>query len=300
MDAAYVAGILDGEGCLTIGRNKKALTYDARVYVGMTSKALCVLTELHQRFGGSLKKTRGRTEDWEEAWMWTINGKLAAAMLREVAPHMILKQRQGTLLLSVESMKAQAVGKSGRASWTKEMRERAVAMRLSVMDLNRKGPIEVRKPPVPGALFVRDVDGHLMIPRLPDLFDETTWQPWYGPFGNAGISERGGFWTLNTSEWPSADDGYSVCSLSEILESTSPPKYWLSPKAARGILRRAAKRGRTLPKALEAALVSLAAEQTPHKANESGQRAGLAPPSTLEWQSPSSPPPSAADSTATE
>ena len=48
------------------------------------------------------------------------------------------------------------------------------------------------------------------------------------------------------------------CSLSEIVEARVPPRFFLSPKAARGILRRAAKRGRELPPALQAALTALA------------------------------------------
>ena len=55
MHAAYVAGILDGEGCLTVGLNKKARTCDARVYVGMTIKALAILQSLNQEFGGTLR-----------------------------------------------------------------------------------------------------------------------------------------------------------------------------------------------------------------------------------------------------
>jgi hypothetical protein len=53
--------------------------------------------------------------------------------------------------------------------------------------------------------------------------------------------------------------------LSQILEATSPRKYWLSPTAAAGILRRAKKRGRTLPAQLEAALTALASQ---HPAEE--------------------------------
>jgi hypothetical protein len=66
------------------------------------------------------------------------------------------------------------------------------------------------------------------------------------------------FWTLNTSEFPSAA---VASSLSDILESPGPHlrKYFLSAKAAQGILRRAAKRGRALPPALHTALESLAA-----------------------------------------
>jgi hypothetical protein len=43
-------------------------------------------------------------------------------------------------------------------------------------------------------------------------------------------------------------------SLSQILEDNAPQKYFLSPKACEGILRRAEKRGKKLPEMLEMAL----------------------------------------------
>lgn len=48
--------------------------------------------------------------------------------------------------------------------------------------------------------------------------------------------------------------------LSAVLQRQVSPKYCLSPKAARGILRRAEKRGRALPAALQSALTHLALE----------------------------------------
>lgn len=76
---------------------------------------------------------------------------------------------------------------------------------------------------------------------------------------NAIISAASGLWTASTSVCHSEDGVYSECSLEMILEPDAHPKYWLSPKAAQGILRRAAKRKRTLPPHLEAALTALAA-----------------------------------------
>lgn len=257
MDAAYVAGILDGEGCLTVGLNKAKKTYDARVYVGMTEKAIGVLQRLHNQYGGSLRKSREATEEWGAAWMWCLCGKEAAAMLRDAAPHLVLKDRQARLLLELEDMKP-----GGRNSWTNEMRVRAAGIRATVMDLNRKGPDSPRpEPPIPGASFVRDVDGMLMSPKQPDLFSDSEWQPWCGPFGNAGISEPGGFWMLNTSDSPSADDGFSACFLADVLEPSVAPKYSLSAKACAGILRRAAKRGKELPDGLRTALQSAAQDR---------------------------------------
>lgn len=75
-----------------------------------------------------------------------------------------------------------------------------------------------------------------------------------------GMASHGECSTLNTSEWnhtlvPSRSDG-GVCSLSDILETGDvPAQYYLSPKACRGILRRAQARGKTLPEPLRQALL---------------------------------------------
>lgn len=62
---------------------------------------------------------------------------------------------------------------------------------------------------------------------------------------------------LNTGESPR--DAVES-SLSEILEDSPHPKYYLSPKACRGILRRAQERGKPLPKRLEYALLAQSGE----------------------------------------
>jgi hypothetical protein len=66
--------------------------------------------------------------------------------------------------------------------------------------------------------------------------------------------EHGACLMLNGSEWPSGAEGSLACSLASILEPSVAPKYFLSKKACAGILRRAEKRGKLLPKALESAL----------------------------------------------
>ena len=74
-------------------------------------------------------------------------------------------------------------------------------------------------------------------------------------------------WVTADAPFPSATDytmhsfGESpreenVSRLSQILEDSAPPKYSLSAKACDGILRRAEKRGKELPKELRDALVN--------------------------------------------
>jgi hypothetical protein len=76
---------------------------------------------------------------------------------------------------------------------------------------------------------------------------------------SSGMAFAGECWTLATSESP--NDAVE-CSLSDILEPDPPTRSFLSSKAARGILRRAQRRGRTLPARLEAALESVAGVTT--------------------------------------
>ena len=49
-----------------------------------------------------------------------------------------------------------------------------------------------------------------------------------------------------------------MSTLADILEPSVAPKYFLSPRACAGIIRRAAKRGKALPPHLEAALQAVA------------------------------------------
>ncbi len=70
-------------------------------------------------------------------------------------------------------------------------------------------------------------------------------------------------WTADTSECPSG--GGVSSSLADVLEADVPAKYFLSPRAAAGILRRAEKRGRMLPAHLAAALEAVAGRRTPNE-----------------------------------
>lgn len=65
---------------------------------------------------------------------------------------------------------------------------------------------------------------------------------------------RGDSWTVNISEWPSAE---SVSLLSSTLEVNAPEKYYLSARACQGILTRASRRGKKLPELLQTALLEM-------------------------------------------
>ena len=93
------------------------------------------------------------------------------------------------------------------------------------------------------------------------LTEDGILEPSSGCWRNAGMGSPTGFLTLSTSEFnhtlaPSLKDE-GVCSLSDILENGDvPQRYFLSAKACQGIIRRAEKRGKSLPPSLAAALAA--------------------------------------------
>ena len=85
-----------------------------------------------------------------------------------------------------------------------------------------------------------------------------TLPPSFQGWRNAGIGGPTGCLTLSTSEFPR---DAAVCSLSEVLQEDVPSKYYLSPRAARGILRRAEKQGKALLGQLQRALIQVASTE---------------------------------------
>jgi hypothetical protein len=75
--------------------------------------------------------------------------------------------------------------------------------------------------------------------------EDGTLVPFSGAWSNSGMASPTECLTLSSSEFHSAA---AACSLSDVLETGEvPQRYFLSATACKGILRRAAKRGRELP-----------------------------------------------------
>lgn len=101
--------------------------------------------------------------------------------------------------------------------------------------------------------------------------------PSSGCWQNSGMGSPTAFLTLSTCEWTGldalclSDDG--VCSLSDILEvGAVPQRFYLSPKACAGILRRAEKRGKALPTQLLRALQAVAGQSSEPETPEAKTR----------------------------
>ena len=96
-----------------------------------------------------------------------------------------------------------------------------------------------------------------MSPVCCQAIKDTTSRPSSVNWEKAGLVRKslGEFWTVNTSEW---HNDAVVSSLWQVLQSDTPSKFLLSPRACAGILRRANRRGKTLPPVLKEALQTVA------------------------------------------
>ena len=96
----YLAGILDGEGCLTIGAGQKetCTNYNSIIVVSNTNKGL--VDWLQTKFGGSVYLCRKQQGNQKEAYMWRVlKKKEIELLLLATLPYLVIKREQAKLLL---------------------------------------------------------------------------------------------------------------------------------------------------------------------------------------------------------
>lgn len=108
----YVAGLLDGEGCLDFGRHlpksilksgeKKnySVRLVPRVRVTLTTPGFEVIEHLVNNFGGSVEDRPGQPDKgWSASKTWTLTGRKTRGLLQNVVNHLLIKHGQATLLI---------------------------------------------------------------------------------------------------------------------------------------------------------------------------------------------------------
>ena len=97
-DRGYFAALIDGEGCIRIGRFKNKngdLRYRAYCHVAMTAKG--PIRWLAQTIGGKIYIDR-RPNYNKPVYCWQINAKTAAKNLKKILHLLRVKRKQATIL----------------------------------------------------------------------------------------------------------------------------------------------------------------------------------------------------------
>jgi len=112
-DLAYTAGIIDGEGCVYIGkfnkRKNKYPSYQLHVTVNSSDEWLCQF--LKMGYGGSVHKYLSPRNT--KMYLWHIAALKALVFLGIILPYLHIKQPQAEIAIQFQSQ-LKTVGRRGR------------------------------------------------------------------------------------------------------------------------------------------------------------------------------------------
>jgi hypothetical protein len=105
IDLAYAAGIIDGEGCISICQRANRLTYRATVVVQMCDPQ--AIEFLHKTFGGSLNFQRvQRQPNHRPCHAWGVAAKEASYVCRLLLPFLRVKRQQALNVIELQQIHA--------------------------------------------------------------------------------------------------------------------------------------------------------------------------------------------------
>jgi len=96
MTLEYLAGFLDGEGCITTYKTRKGHVTWEVVCVQTEKNNLAPLVEMQERWGGSLCARGNTNPKHSRAWQWSVKGLEAAIALSDIYLHLVNKRPKAT------------------------------------------------------------------------------------------------------------------------------------------------------------------------------------------------------------
>lgn len=140
-DLAYVAGIIDGEGCVSLNINRRSdvtsgYVFVLKVSVAMTDKE--VPEWLKATFGGSLSTHLPAKTGYRIYYAWMLEAKQAANFLGVILPYLRVKTAQATLALEFQKLKSSG-GYRRQSPKPQEAYNAEIRVVEQMRQLNRRG-----------------------------------------------------------------------------------------------------------------------------------------------------------------
>jgi len=109
--AAYLAGLIDGEGTLTITRHTRKdrpgyMRFNIRLAIYNTNIAL--LQNVQETFGGTLMIAKRHDERWKDQGQLAWSEEQIVVILEKVRPFLFAKREQCEILLACQATKLDA------------------------------------------------------------------------------------------------------------------------------------------------------------------------------------------------
>jgi hypothetical protein len=91
VEIAYAAGLFDGEGSITLTRNRSTRFPSPQVAVASNDRE--VLEWLKARFGGSISAKQPRRPTHSVSYDWRLTDRRALEFLRQIRPHLQIQRK---------------------------------------------------------------------------------------------------------------------------------------------------------------------------------------------------------------
>jgi hypothetical protein len=116
-EKAYLAGIVDGEGSIFVGKTYKRLN-TMMVNVSNTDPRLHMWLKNH--VGGSVTEEKRRFPNRRKVWLWQISSNKAADMLEQIFPYLVIKKDQAETAIAFQKLKQNANRRGGNGKLSHE------------------------------------------------------------------------------------------------------------------------------------------------------------------------------------
>lgn len=144
-DAAYIAGIIDGEGTISVNRTntsssakgcKRGYAYRSSVRVGMTD--LPILEWLQNTCGiGMICKKKSQSVKHKQSHTWSVWSKEAVELLHQIIPYLHIKHKQArNLIIFQNRMRSPGIKGLSDEEWNFRFECYSISK-----ELNRRGVI---------------------------------------------------------------------------------------------------------------------------------------------------------------
>lgn len=133
--AAYIAGFLDGEGCILFVRRDNGMGASLRVTFAQSEKGIEVFEWMKEVTGikSQIIFKKRTSEKHATALTLACHGKTAESLLRQVLPYLVIKRTQAALALEYQD-KMKLPEWRGNLAWKMECMDK-------MHELNKRGNI---------------------------------------------------------------------------------------------------------------------------------------------------------------
>ena len=136
-ELAYIAGFVDGEGCIGIHQWKKGSFINRSIRVILTNTDPSVLRWIQDVYGGSLRCTNP-VKNWNIRWELCLSSRKASAFLVDIQPYLRMKNKQAEMCLLFQSRRILSKNQINK-TWNKAWDESLID---AIHKLDRRGTNE--------------------------------------------------------------------------------------------------------------------------------------------------------------